>query len=84
MKDPKNTAEVPELSPEKRGSLWNACYAAAFVDEWRALYTVSWQVGKGIDLDKFVEHRALGTAEEAKTLADIAVWALGRWEKENT
>lgn len=81
--DPKDTRDIPEVSPEKRGSLWNACYAAAYIEEYQALQLAARGAGDVLyNIDAFVERNAVCTAEYAKTMADIAVWSLKAWEKE--
>lgn len=58
---------IPSVSPEKRGSCWYACYAAAFMAQYLGS---NWPAPK--------MHAA-----RARLLADIAVDALTQIDKEN-
>jgi hypothetical protein len=77
--NPKNISDIPSVPVGSRGSLWNYVYAAAFVDEYRALMYANEK--RGYTADTFVERNALSTAETAKTMADLAVWALSQLEQ---
>lgn len=75
--------EVPEIPPDKRGSLWNACYAVAFKTLYPAFNCQIEAPNSAWDtIEEFMAHEAINTAEHAKTLADIAVWALEALERE--
>lgn len=75
MRDPEDARDVPS---QPRDALWRACYAAAFTAEYFAMRTVL----PTFTIDRFVKNNAVCTAEFATTFADVAVWALLEWNKE--
>jgi hypothetical protein len=63
---------------ELRTPLWYSVYAAAYLDEYRALMYAGDK--QGYSLEVFVERNAMSTAEFARTMANTAIWALNQLE----
>lgn len=68
---------VPEVSPEKRGSLWHACYAVAFweIMQSRPIF--------GGATKKHKRKSAVMWALAASEAADLAVFLLAEADKED-